>query len=121
MTILQSGRERMAFLSGSTWTYYGIGTASTAASTGQTDLVSTITPRRLISNATTIYNTCTFVTFFTPSQNNSASNVVEIAGFDASTAGNMLFRVVNGTSTFTAFTKDSSKSLIITFDLTISS
>ena len=120
MTILSLGLNRMADLSGSTWAYFGIGTSSTNTTSGMTDLTSTITPRRVISSAIIINNVCTLVGFLQPSQNNSASSVVEIAFFDASTAGNMLFQVVASTNTFTEFTKDSTKSALIVCDLTVS-
>lgn len=120
MTILLLGLNRMADLAGSTWVWAGLGTSSTNTTSGMTDLTSTITPRRIISAAVILNNVCTLIGFLQPSQNNSASSVVEIAFFDASTAGNMLFRSVASTATWTEFTKDVTKSALIVCDLTIS-
>lgn len=120
MTICLIGLNRLADVAGSTWAYFALGTASTNTTSGMTDLTSTITPRRVITTAVTINNTCSLVGFLQPSQNNSASSVVEIAFFDASTANNMLFRSVASTATWTEFVKDSTKSALIVCDLTIS-
>jgi len=123
MTIVNSGRNRTAEAMVSTFVYFmhGFGTVTTSLS--DTDLASAFTSSRFsLANVTRINNVVTYVVFLSPSQgNNTASNVTEIGFFDASTGGNMLARSVASTATWTAFLKDSTKSMLIQMDCTISS
>lgn len=122
MTIVSTGRNRTAISAASTWSWFMIGTGTATVALGDSDLASAVTSARFaIVNATVINNVVTLIGFLSPSQGNSASSITELGFMDDPTAGNLLFRSVASTVTWTAFIKDSTKSALIQVDVTFSS
>lgn len=120
MTIVSTGLLRTAVLVASTFTYFGVGVGVTTVNVGDIELGSEVTPRQPLTNAIVVNNVVTLVGFLAPTQNNSASSITEIGVFDASSAGNLCFRTVASTNTWTSFTKNSSTAVLISADLTVS-
>lgn len=124
MTIVTQGRNRCAEAVASAWTFFNIGTGTVTTALSDTKLASVVQSSYnfAIHVGIAIANIVTYVGFLNPSEGNIASNITELGWFDSSTSSAKLFaRVVASTNTFTAFTKDSSKSALITLDCTVSS
>lgn len=117
--IVSAGIARMAVLGASTWTFIGLGTGVTTSQVGDIDLESIIGNRKAIGSATASGFTAYFKTTFAKADNNSASNVTEIAIFDSSTlgGGNTCFRTVASTNTWSSFLKASTLLATISTEL----
>ena len=123
MTIVQTGRNRSAEAIASAFAYFNIGTGTATVAISDIALASVVQSSYnfALHTVIAIANTITFVGFLNPSQGNIASSITELGWFDASTTtGKMLARIVASTNTFTAFTKSSDKSALITLDCTVS-
>jgi len=103
--------SRMGGAGDSVMSHMGIGTGTTAAAAGDTDLGTLVGSRAALTSATVTDNTIVYVGDFS-----SISGAITEAGvFNASTAGTMLCRTV-----FSAINLTSADSLTITWTITIS-
>ena len=94
-------------------THGAVGSGSTAAASGNTDLGSIIGSRVAITSATPSSNTIAYIVAFGAGV--STGSITEFGLFNASSSGSMLARVVFGT-----ITKASGDSLSVTHTLTLS-
>lgn len=95
----------------SPFTHMGIGTGSTAAVVGNTDL-ETSTVRQVFDSATPVSNVVTFITTYAPGV--GTATITEAGLFNAASAGTMFSRVV-----FTGIAKGALDSLQITWTVTL--
>jgi len=103
--------SRMGGAGDSVMSHMGVGTGTTAAAAGDTDLGTLVGSRAALTSATVTDNTIVYVGDFS-----SISGAITEAGvFNASTAGTMLCRTV-----FSAINLTSADSLTITWTITIS-
>lgn len=107
--IVSAGLARMAVLAASTWVFLEIGTGVTTSDIGDVEVESIVGSRKAIGSATASGFTAYFKTVFGKADNNSASNITEIAIEDSLVEGqgSILFRTVASTNTWTAFLKSS--------------
>lgn len=89
--------DRMKDTTNAVMSHMGLGSGSTAAAAGQTDLVSLLGSREALDSTTVATNTITYVSSF--EAGDATGSVVEAGIFNASTGGTMLCRVVFGTIT----------------------
>lgn len=118
--ITSSGRNRMATLASSTWTFMKIGTGTATADIADTDLGTSLFIKT-IGTISVSANIVFLVGQFTKSDTSSASNITEMAVFDSSTSNHMLFRSVASSNTWTATLKNSTNIMTFSTSLTVSS
>ena len=105
--------SRMKDTSATAMTHMGLGSGSTAASAGQTDLVSILGSREAIDSTTVSTNTIVYVSNFEAGDATGA--IVEAGIFNASSGGTMLCRTA-----FSVINKGADDSMSITWTITIS-
>lgn len=94
--VVSSGLEficsRMAGTSAGVMSHMALGSGTTAAAAGQTDLVSILGSREALDSSTASSNTITYVSSFEAGEGTGA--VTEAGIFNASSSGTMLCRTV---------------------------
>jgi|SRR3989337_1695376 len=95
----------------SPFTHMGIGSGTTAAVIGDTDLETSIV-RQVFGSVTPVANVITFVTTY--AAGTGTGTITEAGLFNAASAGTMLSRVVFG-----AISKGAADSLQITWEITV--
>lgn len=95
-------------------THMGVGTSSTAASAGQTALVSQLGTRVSLDSTTVTGNAIEYVATFPSGASTHSGALVEAGIFNASTSGDMLCR-----TTFAAVNKGDDDTVTITWTVTI--
>ena len=105
--------SRMAGTSSGVMSYMAVGSGSTAASSGQTDLVSIIGSRVSLTSGTASTNTMTYIATFGAGVSTGA--ITEAGVFNASSSGTMLCR-----SVFSTINKAAGDSMTITWTITLS-
>lgn len=104
--------SRMKDATATAMTHMGLGTSTTAAAGGQTDLVSQTASRVALSSTTVTSNAVQYITIFTAGVCTGA--ITEAGIFNASTSGTMLARTV-----FSVVNKGASDAMTITWTITI--
>jgi hypothetical protein len=105
--------SRMAGTSAAVMSHMALGSGTTAAAAGNTDLESILGSREALDSTTVTDNTVTYVSSF---EAGDATGAVTEAGiFNASTAGTMLCRTV-----FAVVNKQADDTLSVTWTITIS-
>jgi len=92
--------------------HMAVGSGTTAAAAGQTDLVSILGSREALDSTTVSTNTITYVSSFEAGEGTGA--VTEAGVFNASSGGDMLCRTV-----FSVVNKGASDSMSITWTITL--
>jgi hypothetical protein len=114
--VVSSGLEyicsRMAGTSANVMTHMAVGSGTTAASAGQTSLVSALGSREALDSTTASSNTITYVSSFEAGEGTGA--VTEAGVFNASSGGTMLCRTV-----FAVVNKDADDTMSITWTITL--
>ena len=105
--------SRMAGTSAGVMSHMAVGSGTTAAAAGQTDLVSILGSREALDSTSASSNTITFICSFEASEGTGA--ITESAIFNASSGGTMLARV-----TFPAVNKQADDTMSITHTITLS-
>eukprot|EP00919_Chromeraceae_sp_WS-2016_P057061 GHVR01135347.1.p1 GENE.GHVR01135347.1~~GHVR01135347.1.p1 ORF type:complete len:149 (+),score=5.31 GHVR01135347.1:11-457(+) len=104
--------DRMKDTTNAVMSHMGLGSGTTAAAAGQTDLVSLLGSREALDSTTVLNNTITYVSSF---EAGDATGAVTEAGiFNASTGSTMLCRVVFGT-----ITKSADDTMSVTWVITL--
>lgn len=120
MTIVEIGKNRMAYLSASTWVYTGVGTGTATVNSTDTWLNTSVLVKS-VGVALPLNNTCSFNSRFDFSEGNTTATITEMILADQSTsAGNILLRSVASTNTWTSFTKRSDRVTLISMELVLS-
>jgi hypothetical protein len=104
--------SRMAGTSAGVMTHMAVGSGTTAAAAGQTDLVSILGSREALDSTSASSNTITFVSSFEAGEGTGA--ITESGIFNASSGGTMLARV-----TFPAVNKQADDTMSITHTITL--
>jgi hypothetical protein len=104
--------SRMAGTSSSVMSHMAIGSGTTAASAGQTDLVSILGSREALDSTTPSANTIVYVSSFEAGEGTGA--VTEAGIFNASSSGTMLCRTV-----FSVVNKAADDTMSITWTITL--
>ena len=104
--------SRMASASAGVMSHIGLGSGTTAAAAGQTDLVSILGSREVLDSTTASSNTITYVSSFEAGDSTGA--VTEAGIFNASTAGTMLARTV-----FSVVNKAADDTMSVTWTITL--
>jgi len=104
--------SRMAGTSAGVMSHMAVGSGTTAAAAGQTDLVSILGSREALDSTSASSNTITFICSFEASEGTGA--ITESAIFNASSGGTMLARV-----TFPAVNKQADDTMSITHTITL--
>ena len=104
--------SRMAGTSASVMSHMAVGSGTTAASAGQTDLVSILGSREALDSTSASSNTITYVSSFEAGEGTGA--VTEAGIFNASSSGTMLCRTV-----FAVVNKDADDTMSITWSITL--
>ena len=104
--------SRMAGTSAGVMSHMAVGSGTTAAAAGQTDLVSILGSREALDSTSASSNTITFVSSFEAGEGTGA--ITESAIFNASSGGTMLARV-----TFAAVNKAAADTMSITHTITL--
>jgi len=104
--------SRMAGTSASVMSHMAVGSGTTAASAGQTDLVSILGSREALDSTSASSNTITYTSSFEAGEGTGA--VTEAGIFNASSSGTMLCRTV-----FAVVNKDSDDTMSITWTITL--
>jgi hypothetical protein len=104
--------SRMAGASASVMSHMALGSGTTAAAAGQTDLVTLLGSRKALDSTTASANTITYISSFEAGEGTGA--VTECGCFNASTAGTMLCRTV-----FTVLNKAASDTMSVTWTITL--
>ena len=114
--VVSSGLEyicsRMAGTSASFMSHMAVGSGTTAASAGQTDLVSILGSREALDSTSASSNTITYTSSFEAGEGTGA--VTEAGIFNASSSGTMLCRTV-----FAVVNKDADDTMSITWSITL--
>lgn len=105
--------SRMKDTTDGAMSHMGLGSGTTAAAAGDTDLESILGSREALDSTTVSSNTITYVSSF--EAGDATGSVTEAAIFNASTAGTMLCRVVFGT-----ITKAADDTMSVTWVITLS-
>jgi hypothetical protein len=105
--------SRMKDATATAMTHMGIGSGTTAAAAGQTDLVSILGSREALDSTTASTSTIVYVSSFEAGDGTGA--VTEAGVFNASSSGTMLCR-----SVFSAVNKGADDTMTITWTLTLS-
>lgn len=92
--------------------HMAVGSGTTAAAAGQTDLVSVLGSRETLDSTTVSTNTITFVSSFEAGEGTGA--VTEAGIFNAASSGDMLCRTV-----FSVVNKQAADSMSITWTITL--
>ena len=114
--VVSSGLEficsRMAGTSAGVMSHMALGSGTTAAAAGQTDLVSILGSREALDSTSASSNTITYVSSF---EANEATGAVTEAGiFNAASSGTMLCRTV-----FAVVNKQADDTMSVTWTLTL--
>ena len=105
--------SRMKDTSAGAMSHMGLGSGTTAAAAGQTDLVTLLGSREALDSTTVSTNTIAYVSSF---EAGDATGAVTEAGiFNASSSGTMLCRVV-----FSAINKAADDTMSVTWTITLS-
>ena len=104
--------SRMAGTSASVMSHMAVGSGTTAASAGQTDLVSILGSREALDSTSASSNTITYASSFEAGEGTGA--VTEAGIFNASSSGTMLCRTV-----FAVVNKDADDTMSITWSITL--
>ena len=104
--------SRMAGASASVMSHMALGSGTTAASAGQTDLVSVLGSREALDSSTASSNTITYVSSFEAGEGTGA--VTEACVFNASSSGTMLCRTV-----FSVVNKEADDTMSVTWTITL--
>ncbi len=104
--------SRMAGASASVMSHMALGSGTTAASAGQTDLVSVLGSREALDSSTASSNTVTYVSSFEAGEGTGA--VTEAGVFNASSSGTMLCRTV-----FSVVNKEADDTMSVTWTITL--
>ena len=104
--------SRMAGASPGVMSHMALGSGTTAASAGQTDLVSILGSREALDSSTASSNTITYVSSFEAGEGTGA--VTEAGIFNASSGGTMLCRTV-----FSVVNKDADDTMSVTWTITL--
>ena len=104
--------SRMAGTSASVMSHMAVGSGTTAASAGQTDLVSILGAREALDSTSASSNTITYTSSFEAGEGTGA--VTEAGIFNALSSGTMLCRTV-----FAVVNKDADDTMSITWTITL--
>lgn len=104
--------SRMAGASANVMSHMAVGSGTTAASAGQTDLVSILGSREALDSTSASSNTITYTSSFEAGEGTGA--VTEAGIFNASSSGTMLCRTV-----FAVVNKDADDTMSITWTITL--
>lgn len=104
--------SRMAGVSADVMSHMALGSSTTAASAGQTDLISILGSREALDSSTASSNTIVYVSSFEAGEGTGA--VTEAGVFNASTAGTMLCRTV-----FAVVNKQADDTMSVTWTITL--
>jgi hypothetical protein len=114
--VVSSGLEficsRMAGTSAGVMSHMALGSGTTAAAAGQTDLVSILGSREALDSSTASSNTITYVSSFEAGEGTGA--VTEAGIFNASSSGTMLCRTV-----FAVVNKQADDTMSVTWTITL--
>jgi len=114
--VVSSGLEficsRMAGTSAGVMSHMALGSGTTAASAGQTDLVSILGSREALDSTSASSNTITYVSSFEAGEGTGA--VTEAGIFNASSSGTMLCRTV-----FAVVNKQADDTMSVTWTITL--
>lgn len=105
--------SRMEGVTDSVMSHMGIGSGTTAAAAGDTDLESILGSREALDSTTNTNNTVVYVSSF--EAGDGTGEVTEAGIFNASTAGTMLCRTV-----FSVVNKGADDTMTITWTITLS-
>lgn len=105
--------DRMEGVTEGVMSHMGVGSGTTAAAAGDTDLQTVIGSRKALDSTTVSGATITYVASYDAGEN--TGTITEAGIFNASTAGTMLCRTVFG-----AVTKAAADTLQITWTITLS-
>ena len=105
--------DRMEGVSEAVMSHMAVGSGTTAAAAGDTDLESILGSREALDSTTVNTNTITYVSSFEAGEGTGA--ITEAGIFNASTAGTMLCRTV-----FSVINKAADDTLQITWTITLS-
>ncbi len=104
--------SRMAGTSANVMSHMALGSGTTAAAAGQTDLVSILGSREALDSSTASSNTITYVSSFEAGEGTGA--VTEAGIFNAATSGDMLCRTV-----FSVVNKEADDTMSVTWTITL--
>lgn len=104
--------SRMAGASANVMSHMALGSGTTAAAAGQTDLVSILGSREALDSSTASSNTITYVSSFEAGEGTGA--VTEAGIFNAATSGDMLCRTV-----FSVVNKEADDTMSVTWTITL--
>lgn len=104
--------SRMAGTSANVMSHMALGSGSTAAAAGQTDLVSILGSREALDSSTPSSNTIAYVASFEAGEGTGA--VTEAGIFNAATGGDMLCRTV-----FSVVNKEADDTMSVTWTITL--
>ena len=104
--------SRMAGTSANVMSHMALGSGTTAAAAGQTDLVSILGNREALDSSTPSSNTIAYVASFEAGEGTGA--VTEAGIFNAATGGDMLCRTV-----FSVVNKEADDTMSVTWTITL--
>jgi hypothetical protein len=104
--------SRMAGASANVMSHMALGSGTTAAAAGQTDLVSILGSREALDSSTASSNTITYVSSFEAGEGTGA--VTEAGIFNAASGGDMLCRTV-----FSVVNKEADDTMSVTWTITL--
>ena len=104
--------SRMAGTSAGVMSHMAVGSGTTAAAAGQTDLVSILGSREALDSSTASSNTIVYVSSFEAGEGTGA--VTEAGVFNASSSGTMLCRTV-----FSVVNKEADDTMSVTWTITL--
>tara|TARA_Y100000766_G_C18729564_1_gene518125 strand:+ start:25 stop:477 length:453 start_codon:yes stop_codon:yes gene_type:complete len=104
--------DRLVGTSEAVMSHMGLGSSSTAAAAGQTDLISLLGSREAIDSSTVTGSSVAYVCTF--EAGDATGTITEAGIFNASTSGTMLCR-----SVFSSITKGANDSLNVTWTITV--
>jgi hypothetical protein len=104
--------SRMAGTTDSVMSHMALGSGTTAAAAGQTDLVSILGSREALDSSTASSNTITYVSSFEAGEGTGA--VTEAGIFNAAASGTMLCRTV-----FSVVNKEADDTMSVTWTITL--
>lgn len=104
--------SRMAGVSAGVMSHMALGSSTTAASAGQTDLVSILGSREALDSSTASSNTIVYVSSFEAGEGTGA--VTEAGVFNAASSGTMLCRTV-----FPVVNKQADDTMSVTWTITL--
>jgi hypothetical protein len=104
--------SRMAGTSANVMSHMALGSGTTAAAAGQTDLVSILGSREALDSSTPSSNTIAYIASFEASEGTGA--VTEAGIFNAASGGDMLCRTV-----FSVVNKEADDTMSVTWTITL--